>query len=30
MELFVENLILADNRVVYNVNEEMVTMTQGM
>ena len=30
MELFIENLIMADNEVMYNVKEEMVIMTQGM
>ena len=35
MELFIDNLIVADNRaicneVMYNVEEEMVTISQGM
>ena len=30
MELFIDNLIVADNRAMYNVEEEMVTISQGM
>ena len=30
MELFVENLILANDEVIYKVEEEMVTMSQGI
>ena len=30
MELFVGNLIMADGEVMYNVEGEMVTMSQGM
>ena len=30
MELFIDNLIVVDNRVICNVEEEMVTISQGM
>ena len=30
MELFVGNLIMADGEVMNNVDQEMVTMSQGM
>ena len=30
MELFVGNLIMADGEVVFNVEGEMVTISQGM
>ena len=30
MEFFIENLLMADNEVMYNIKEEMVIMSQGM